>query len=346
MGAVDKKSRNNKQGYPARNIAPEFKREPDKSRPRRAWFHDYCASAYYHITATTVEGSPLLSSLPDVALTDLHKCEVIYPDLTELGRKIETELLSISSFHPEIRLLQYVIMPDHIHFALHVKERLEKMLGCELAGFFGACSRHYNRLYSLPEFKSLFSTFHDRLIFNYNQLEKVMAYIRDNPRRALIKRNNPALFRRYLHLNVGNQEYAAFGNIFLLRHYNLMPVRIHRRWSEAEFAAYEDDCMRKVSHGAIPVSPFIHPAEKKIMIQTLETGGSVIRLTDCGFEDRFKPRGKDFEICAEGRLLLLAPWPQNVGRKSTAGYKEFHTMNDLAVEIASMSPETRLILKK
>ncbi len=82
--------------------------------------------------------------------------------------------------------------------------------------------------------------------------------------------------------------------------------------------------------------PFIHPAEKKIMRQTLEMGGSVIRLTDCGFEDRFKPRGKDFEICSEGRLLLMAPWPQNVGRKSTAGYKEFNTMNDLAAAIASM----------
>ena len=42
------------------------------------------------ITATTIEGSPLLSSLPDVALTDLHKCDVIYPDLTELGRKIDS----------------------------------------------------------------------------------------------------------------------------------------------------------------------------------------------------------------------------------------------------------------
>ncbi len=346
MTATDDKSRLVSHGFPARNNAPEFKREPDKSRPRRAWFHDYCAPAYYHITATTIEGSPLLSTLPVGAVSALQKEALIYPVLSELGKKIETELLSISSFHPEIRLLQYVIMPDHIHFALHVKEHLKKMLGYELAGFFGACSRHYNRIYSLPEFKSLFSTFHDRLIFNYSQLEKVMAYIRDNPRRAIIKRNNPALFRRYLHLNVGNQEYAAFGNIFLLRHYNLMPVRIHRRWSNAEFAVYEDECMRKVSHGAILVSPFIHPAEKKIMRQTLEMGGSVIRLTDCGFEDRFKPRGKDFEICSEGRLLLMAPWPQNVGRKSTAGYKEFHTMNDLAAAIASMPPEIRLTLKK
>lgn len=332
-------------GFPARNNAQQFKREPDRSRPRRAWFHDYCAPGYYHITATEEDGRPALSSLPNLSPAELKSGSLIYPDLTELGKKIETELKSISKFHPELRVLQYVIMPDHIHFALQVRTRLKRKLGYLLAGFFGACSSHYNKMGEFPEFMSLFKTFHDVIIFNHDQLEKVIAYIRDNPRRALIKRKNLELFRRYLHLNIGEREYAAFGNIFLLRHYNLMPVRIHRRWSEKEFSDYKDECLRKAAYGAIPVSPFIHPAEKEIMNLALEMGGSVIKLRDCGFEERFKPRGREFEICAEGRLLLLAPWPENVGRKSTAGYTEFHTMNDFAAAIAKMPADTRLAIK-
>ena len=129
---------------------------------------------------------------------------------------------------------------------------------------------------------------------SYNQLEKAIQYVQDNPRRAIIKRARPDLFKRYLHLEIGNHEYAAFGNIFLLRHFNLLPVRIHRRWSEEEFEQYHKDCMQKIQNGAIPISPFIHDAEKRIMRATMDLGYPLIKLTDCGFEDRFKPRGGGF----------------------------------------------------
>lgn len=81
------------------------------------------------------------------------------------------------------------------------------------------------------------------------------------------------------------------------------------------------------------------------MRETMQLGLPLIRLTDCGFEDRFKPCGQDFDLCSEGRLLLLAPWPDNVGRKSTSGYTEFHQMNDLALAIAGLPSTDRLFLK-
>ena len=71
----------------------------------------------------------------------------------------------------------------------------------------------------------------------------------------------------------------------------------------------------------------------------------MIILKDQGFEERFKPKGADFDLCCDGRLLLLAPWPENTGRKSTAGYAEFHKMNDLALSIASLPHSERLLLK-
>ena len=78
------------------------------------------------------------------------------------------------------------------------------------------------------------------------------------------------------------------------------------------------------------------------MNDAIAAGHSVIQLTDKGFEERFKPKGVKFELCAQGRLLLLAPWPDNTGRASTAGYSEFHQMNDLAVRIASTPPGARM----
>lgn len=333
------------EGLPAKNKAPWLQREPDKKHSRRLYSHDYCSRGYYHITATMKANTLHLSSLPNIPLSELKKNNPIYPILSPLGEKIEAELKGISNFHSQLKVLQYVIMPDHIHFVLQVKERLKKKLGYELAGFFGACSRHYTELGAFQNFKTLFERFHDNVIFNYDQLQKAIQYVRDNPRRAIIKRGKPDLFRRFLHLEIGSHEYAAFGNIFLLKHFKLLPVRIHRRWSNAEFELYHKECIQMIKNGAVPISPFIHEAEKKIMRETMQLGLPLIRLTDCGFEDRFKPCGQDFDLCSERRLLLLAPWPDNVGCKSTSGYTEFHQMNDLALAIAGLPSTDRLFLK-
>ena len=126
----------------------------------------------------------------------------------------------------------------------------------------------------------------------------------DNPRRRLIKQSNPNLFKRYLHLKIGDREYAAYGNIFLLKEINLLPVRIHRRWSEDEFRNYHDSCVKAIDNDAVVISPFIHPAEKRIRDYAMSTGAPLIILQDTGFEERFTPKGERFRLCSEGLLLL------------------------------------------
>lgn len=270
---------------------------------------------------------------------------MIIPDNTRLGEKIKEEIQAIPAHHPEMRILRFVIMPDHIHIVLQVAARLKRMLGSELAGFFGACSKASSRLQGLTEVKTLFETFHDRVILSHEQLDRAVKYVEDNPRRYIYRRRYPDLFRRYLHLEVAGHEYAAFGNIFLLKEICLLPVRIHRRWSEREFQEYSDHCRAEIDRGAVPITPAIHPAEKAIVQYARDNGGRMIMLKDQGFEERFKPKGADFDLCCDGRLLLLAPWPENVGRKSTSGYAEFHRMNDLALSIASLPHSERLLLK-
>lgn len=311
---------------------------------KRAFFHDYKKPGYYLITATAYPNSPALSVLPDIPLDNLKKGEMIIPQNTLLGDSIKDEILAIPSYHPKLEIVRFVIMPDHIHFVVRVRAELKKPLGNELAGFFGSCSAHSCRISKKISLVTLFQPFHDRIIFDYQQLDRAIKYIEDNPRRLIVKRQFPDLFKRYLHLEIAGHEYAAFGNIFLLRSIYLLPVRIHRRWTEAEFKAYKDYCIREMEKGAVPISPAIRKNEKDILNLALDKGGSVIMLTDQGFEDRFKPKGQRFDLCAEGRLLLLAPWPDNTGRKSTAGYNEFHEMNDFAIAIASMSASTRVSL--
>lgn len=72
--------------------------------------------------------------------------------------------------------------------------------------------------------------------------------------------------------------------------------------------------MQKIQNGAIPISPFIHDAEKRIMRATMDLGYPLIKLTDCGFEDRFKPRGRISIYAPKGRCSCLLR-----GRKISAG---------------------------
>lgn len=312
---------------------------------RRSFSHDYCSPSYYMITVTTTDGSPALSMIPDIDLPELKRGEMIMPLPTELGKLIQKEIMDIPRHHREIRIMRFVLMPDHIHVVMGVKERLKRKLGNELAGFLGACSKHRMAICGDSELKTLFKPFNDRIIYNFQQLDRAIKYVVDNPRRLIIKRKLPDLFKRYLHLDIAGHEYAAYGNIFLLKGISLLPVRIHRRWSEQEFADYKNRCRILISQGAIPISPAIHKAEKEIINSAVESGSSVILLKDQGFEERFKPKGKEFDLCSEGRLLLLAPWPENIGRKSTSGYTEFHKMNDLALAISNLPADSRLSLK-
>lgn len=55
------------------------------------------------------------------------------------------------------------------------------------------------------------------------------------------------------------------------------------------------------------VSPFISPGEKRVLDWARDNGGSLILITDNGFGRNYTPKGWQHELCAEGRLLIVAP---------------------------------------
>ncbi|MDE5793159.1 MAG: hypothetical protein K2I08_00380 [Muribaculaceae bacterium] len=311
----------------------------------RADFHDYKAPGYYLITITAYPATPRLSAINMPCEAILHKGEMIIPDNTELGECVKEELMAIQRKNPKLHIKRYVIMPDHIHFVLQVVSELDKPVGRYIAPFTKACSQTYTRISNLPNFTTLFKPFDDQIIFNKEQLDRAIKYIEDNPRRYLLRKRHPDLFQRHLNVVIGGHEYAAYGNMFLLKKPYLLPIRIHRNWSKEEFDRYAAYCSTEIAKGAIPISPAIHKAEKDIIRKAIDGGSSVILLRDLGFNERFKPSGEYFDLCGAGRLLMLCPWPDNLRRRSDAGYDKFHHMNDFAAGIATLPASARLSLR-
>lgn len=351
-----------------------FGKELKRRNTRRAKFKDYRSPGFYMITVNAQKKTPLFcriyasghsgaaneridSIVPKgVANERIASCVpagggagtgALLPviEYSDLGCIIRDKIETMPDYTPQLEIVRYVVMPDHLHILVRIKSTLERHLGRVVGGFMGGCTAMARKAGLIAREDSLFTEkFHDRIVCRAGQIARLVNYINDNPRRLLIKRMHPELFRRYLHVRIGEREYAAYGNIFLLKHFDLLPVRIHRRWSPGEFDEYERGCMSQIENGAVPVSPFIHRREKTIRDKTVDCGGNLIIIRDIGFEERFKPQGREFEMCASGRLLLLAPWPDNTGRRSAAGSREFHSMNDMAFEISKLPADIRMAI--
>ena len=239
-------------------------------------------------------------------------------------------------------------MPDHFHGILFFRENTDGLhLGHVIRGFKAATNRAYRELFpsscaasigeprpsscaainSVPRPSSCAATlsqstiegrkgpgllwskgYNDRILYNYYQLDRWKAYLRDNPRRLLVKHQHPEFFRVQRNLQYGSLSFSAIGNRFLLDYPVKLQVQCSRRLTLEALEQKKADLLSAAAQGAVLVSPAISPGEKAIMRAAFDAGYPLIILQENGFTDLAKPGGARFDACARGQLLLLAPW--------------------------------------
>ena len=88
----------------------------------------------YHVTLTITDRRPLLGRLefPD---NDPSKAKV---KRTALGNAIVNCLLSIPCHHPEVQVLHFCLMPDHLHVVLYVRHTMPTGVKGVVRGFWQA----------------------------------------------------------------------------------------------------------------------------------------------------------------------------------------------------------------
>jgi len=294
------------------------------SMKRRKVGHDYCERQIYMITMATEGRCPLLGKIVGRSDGQMGTPDEPRVELTELGRQVVHNWQQIAVFHPEIELLALQMMPDHFHGILFVRERMKIPLGKALLGFKQGCNKSFRDLVPyvavLQQQKNQNSSnprrhgllfergYNDKILLQPGQLIRWYDYLRDNPRRLLMKREHPDLFRVQRNLQVGEYTFSAIGNRFLLNRPLLVQVQCSRSLTEKDIQTKIDEFLRLAAQGAVLVSPSISPGEKAVMRAAFEGGFPLVVLQENGFTDLAKPGGKRMEACAEGRLLILAPW--------------------------------------
>lgn len=348
----------------------------DNPKIQRCQLHDYHEPCIYHITVTTVDRKPLLGQVAG----DVQVAKIV---LTELGMAVRYEINMLPKRYPQTQVLQYIVMPDHVHLILRVKEMLPESLplGNIIAAWKHACGKAYASLSttgslkaanpnggltqqqlsdenslepsrpsgmeafrSLPDTPSdaaqaprylrLFSEgYNDSILRGREQLQHMIAYVRDNPRRLLLKRANSPYFTILRDINVAGLRFDAIGNLALLQR-PLMAVHCRRRWTDEERKIFSAQCLKASENGTVLVGAFISKAEQEIAHTANEHRHSLIHLVENGFPELYKPVGQAFYACAEGRLLLLAPWEYHAGRKAISR-EQCNALNSMTETIAS-----------
>ena len=101
----------------------------------RAPWQDYCSRQIYHITLLKRADVPSFGSLAGDWRIAPGSPGSSYIKASPLGKAIKDCLREIAAIHPALRVLQYALMPDHLHILLSVESRLDEILGRKLAFF-------------------------------------------------------------------------------------------------------------------------------------------------------------------------------------------------------------------
>ena len=323
-----------------------FAGEKKPSMQRRCVDNDYTARRMYMITMVTEERKPLFGKVVGHSEAIEPSEEAPRIELSPLGEAVAEIWQTIGSHHPEVKMVALQMMPDHLHAILFVREKMEKPLGKVILGVKQACNRAFREM--MPEGVVavaqqhaqrergnglLFAKgFNDQILLRDGQLERWIYYLKDNPRRLLMKRENPDLFRVQRGLTYAGFSFSAIGNRFLLERPVKLQVQCSRNITEADLQAKLIDCLKAARQGAVLVSPAISNGEKAIMRTAFEEGLPLIYLQENGFTNLAKPGGKRMEACAKGQLLILAPWEHH-NEKIAIKRGQCMELNEMAMRI-------------
>ncbi len=313
----------------------QWKSERNLALQHRALMHDYKRPGIYMITLCTNGRKPLLGQL------DINKA-IITP--TAIGKIVADEWENIPSHVPQISMLDFQLMPDHIHGLLRVTAPLDKPLGQIIRGYKMRCTSLHRALMhdqppkptvmegkaslTITQRKQVASlslwepNYNDRIAYTHQRLETLQAYIHDNPRRLAEKRKHPSYFALMQNLTIpipnAQLRFRAMGNMDLLDAPKKQVIQCSRSLTdgnhEAEYRALMHDAVEKAKSGVVSISAAISKGEQIICRTIREQGYPLIILMKDGFpkeEDPhtkyYKPGGVLFEACAKGKLLLLEP---------------------------------------
>ncbi|MBQ3527530.1 MAG: transposase [Clostridia bacterium] len=145
--------------------------------------YDYSSSGAYFITICTKDRKNIFWAKDQ---THLVGDDIVTPkkeiELSHYGRIAEIGIKMIPICYPNIELKQYVVMPNHIHMILFIPydNGIRIHSTTSIPTIVGQTKRHIAKEIGSPIWQR---SFHDHIIRNKEDYEKIAKYIHENPLR-------------------------------------------------------------------------------------------------------------------------------------------------------------------
>ena len=305
----------------------------------------------YHVTLTATNRQPILGELQ---IPENNPAKAYIAE-SPLGKDLVQSVLHWHEHYPEIRVLQFCLMPDHLHVILHVQRAMPRGIMTVVRGLWQAAKK-LGRAYSESQRSSLTPDtirqtsvsdplFHEmpfvRPLVRQGQLSAMIHYVQMNPVRLATKRLLPEFFRVQENISIADKTYRGVGNVELLQRAQYMPVHVRRTMVDEAMHGdnqrlrdYMNGCVIAARQGAVMVSPFISEHEKAVMDVLLKEGLPFIYIAANGFRDYYKPSAVLFDAVAHKQVLILSPWEYNADKKHVSR-AECVAMNKMAEDICT-----------
>lgn len=298
------------------------------------------------------------------------------------GAKVKECLEHMPKAAPQVQLICYAIMPNHLHFIIAVREPLPRSIGSVIRSFMGTTS-HFCQLMMKEGKVQLDATSaaiarkapNDKpslwtegycigVCQTERRLHTCIGYVFENPFFGILEKEYSSLMGRTVCLDIAGRRYDSYGNILLLKEPERIQVFCHRRHPDTrvpyeqtqDFLNEKAALLEASANGAVIVTPGISPGEAEIMWAVLKAGSSVIniRLTAAGSK-KWHPEKERRLYCSRGQMLVLAvaDMPDNELRNwhgdiipSSTKYAQFHLLNEVAREICAEGTEHRCSIQR
>ena len=200
----------------------------------------------YHVTLTVPSREPLFGTLV-IPEGNPSNARI---ERTALGNAVVDELYVMCRHYPAIRILQFCLMPDHLHAVIRVTRVMDTSIRSVIRGYWQGVKK-LGRAYTLAVAAELnsettneegkkagtaneggenagrtdegsypFPIFIERPFIRplsrRGQLHTMIRYVQMNPQRLATKRLRPGYFRVQKDIVIGDRKYDGVGNVALL----------------------------------------------------------------------------------------------------------------------------------
>ena len=275
---------------------------------RRAFSHDYHAPFIYHIIIKKAPHCKIFGKITgDARLAPgTPGCAKIQE--SDIGKIIAKAIIHLPYEYPILKPMQFCVMPDHIHLLIQVLFRSDKHLDFYIDSLKSKiASKHSQTEGRAFTQDDIFEPgYCDKPLYDGRSLNGLYTYIRENPHRLAMRIQHPQFFQRTRKLEIEGKEYEAYGNLFLFRNPDKEAVKISHKFTPEENEQKRELWLSAADKGSVLGSPFISPAEKAIRAEAEALSARLILVTHEAFTDRYKPAAHDFDLCTQGRLLIIS----------------------------------------